>query len=509
MGDFGSVGMLTHGGTMELVVDLRNCERGPHARRLRSHVSAAALALAVAVGGSAVAPAWGQSLNQALTQAYRTNPQLDAARATLRATDEDVARANATYRPVVSGNATASWTRTDTQPASASPGELHPRNFGVTVAQPLFRGFRSLNQVRVAEATVRAGRETLRNVEQSVLLGAATAYMDVVRDQAIVRLGENNVRVLSNQLKATQDQFAVGEVTRTDVAQAEARRAGAVAALEVSRGNLRASRAVYERIVGSPPGQLVEAGEPLRLMPKSLSEANSIARRENPLIVNALYLEQAARYDVELTRGELLPTVSLNASYTRAYDSSRSVDQSDDRRISTTMTVPIYSGGDIEARVRQKKHIHVSRLQTIEQVRTEQLSLVVGAWARYSAAKAQGQSTAAQVRANQTALTGVREEYRVGQRTLLDVLNAEQEMLNSQVAEVTARRDATVQAFTLLQAVGRLTPAEMGLGNEYYDPEIHYLEVRRKWFGLSITHADGRREKVDASWDPVTHKPTK
>ncbi len=343
----------------------------------------------------------------------------------------------------------------------------------------------------------------------SVLLLAATAYVDVVRDQAIVRLGENNVNVLSNQLKATRDQFAVGEVTRTDVAQAEARRAGAVAALEVSRGNLQASRAVFERLVGSPPGRLVETGEPSRLMPKSLADSTSIAQRENPLIVNALYLEQAARYAIEQIRGELLPTVSLNASYSRAFDPSRTVDQSDARTITTTMTVPIYSGGDIEARVRAAKHTHVARIQQIEQVRTEQLSLVVGAWARYSAAKAQGVSTAAQVRANQTALTGVREEYRVGQRTLLDVLNAEQELLNSQVSEVTARRDATVQAFTLLQTVGRLTPAEMALGEEIYDPEIHYFEIRRKWFGLSITHADGRREKVDATWEPVTHKPAK
>lgn len=450
-----------------------------------------------------------QTLQHALTQTYRTNPQLDAARATLRATDEDVARANSTYRPTVSGNATSSWTRTDTQPATVGAGELHPRQFGVTISQPLFRGFQSLNQVRVAEANVRAGRETLRSVEQNVLLLAATAYMDVVRDQAILKLRENNVSVLNNQLKATQDQFAVGEVTRTDVAQAEARRAGSIAELEVARGNLKNSQAVYERVVGSPPGRLADASEPTRLMPKSLQEAQAIAQRENPFIVNALYLEQAARYTVEQIRGELLPQVSLNASYTRAYDTSRSIDQSDARTISTTMTVPIYSNGSIEARVRQAKHTHVSRIQTIEQVRTEQLALVVGAWARYSAAKAQGRSTAAQVRANQTALTGVREEYRVGQRTLLDVLNAEQELLNAQVAEVTARREAVVQSFTMLQTVGRLSAAEMALGGEIYDAEIHYFEVRRKWFGLNITHADGRIEKIDASWEPVTHRSVK
>ncbi len=481
-------------------------------RALRRHpalaVSAAALMLALGVLQGPVAEA--QSLQQALTQAYQTNPQLDAARATLRATDEEVARANSGYRPVVSGNATSSWTRTDSQPLStAAGGELHPRNFGVTISQPLFRGFSTLSQVRIAEANVRAGRETLRNVEQNVLLTAATAYLDVVRDQAIVRLRENNVRVLSNQLKATQDQFAVGEVTRTDVAQSEARRAASVADLEVARGNLRSNQAVYERIIGSPPARLLDAPEPTRLLPKSLADAQAVALRENPLIVNALYLEQAARYTVDQIRGELLPQVTLNASYTRAYDTSRTVDQSDARTIGTTMTVPIYSNGSIEARVRQAKHTHVSRIQSIEQARTEQISLVVGAWARYQAAKAQGQSTAAQVRANQTALTGVREEYRVGQRTLLDVLNAEQEFLNAQVSEVTARRDATVQAYTLLQSVGRLSAAEMALGGEVYDAEIHYFEIRRKWFGLAITHADGRREHVDSSWETVTHRPVK
>jgi outer membrane protein len=471
-------------------------------------VSAAALLIAA---GAALAPAANaQSLQQALTQTYRTNPQLDAARATLRATDENVALANSTYRPTVSGNASASWTRTDTQPVgTGSGGELHPRQFGVNITQPLFRGFQSLNQVRVAEASVRAGREVLRSTEQAVLLAAATAYMDVVRDQAILRLRESNVTVLSNQLRATRDQFSVGEVTRTDVSQAEARRAGAVAELEVARGNLKNSQAAYERVVGNPPGRLADAGEPTRLMPKSLPEAQSIALRENPVIVNALYLEQAARYAVDQIRGELLPQVSLNASYVRGYDTQRATDVIDTRSITTLMTVPIYSNGSIEARVRQAKHTHVSRIQQIEQARSEQVALVVGSWARYQAAKAVVISAASQAKANQTALTGVREEYRVGQRTLLDVLNAEQELLNSNVASVTARREAVVQAFTVLLTVGRLTAAEMVLGGEIYDPEVHYLEVRRKWFGLNITHTDGRREKVDASWEPVTTRPTK
>lgn len=475
-------------------------------KALRGSTHAAGVCLVASWITAAISPHTplaAQTLQQALTQTYRTSPQLDAARATLRATDEDVARANSGYRPALNANASSTWTRTDIQPTSAQSGGFNPRQYGVTLSQPLFRGFQTLNQVRVAEASVRAGRETLRNTEQSVLLLAATAYMDVVRDQAILKLRESNVTVLANQLRSVQFQFEVGEVSRTDVAQAEAGRAGAIADLEVARGNLRNSQAIYERIVGSPPGQLIDVKEPMRLMPKSMKEAEDIAQRENPLIVNALYLEQAARYTVDQIRGELLPQVTLNAAYTRSLDPSRTVDEQETGTITTNMTMPIYSNGSIEARVRQAKHTHISRLQTINQVRADQLALVVGAWARYSSAKAQGVSTAVQVRANQTALTGVREEYRVGQRTLLDVLNAEQALLNSRVLEVTARRDAVVQSFTVLQTIGRLSAAEMGLGNEIYDAEVNYLEVRRKWFGLSITHADGRRESVDANTVPV------
>ena len=483
------------------------CKDLPTSTRGSLHVASMfVIAFLLIATGAARAPLAAQTLQQTLTQTYRSNPQLDAARATLRATDEDVARANSGYRPTLSGNASTSWTRTDIQPTSASSGQFQPRQYGVTMSQPLFRGFQTLNQVRVAEASVRAGRETLRNTEQTVLLQAAAAYMDVVRDQVILKLRENNVTVLSNQLKATQYQFQVGEVSRTDVAQAEAGRAGAIADLEVARWNLRNSQAVYERVVGSPPGQLVDVKEPTRLMPKSMKDAEEVAQRENPLIVNALYLEQAARYTVEQIRGELLPQVSLNASYTRAHDPSRTVDEQETGTVTTTMTVPIYSNGSIEARVRQAKHTHVSRIQTINQVRAEQLALVVGAWARYSSAKAQGVSTAVQVKANQTALTGVREEYRVGQRTLLDVLNAEQALLNSRVLEVTASRDGVVQAYTLLQTIGRLSAAEMGLGGEFYDAEVNYLETRRKWYGLAITHADGRRESVDANNDPVRRR---
>jgi outer membrane protein len=472
--------------------------------------------LLVAVGSALMACAIGpsasaQSLQEALTQAYRQNPQLDAQRATLRATDESVAQANAGYRPRVTGNADVAYNRTDTRPQTTTGStDLHPRGFGVTVSQPIFSGFRTLNAVRAAEANVRAGRETLRAVEQTVLLAAATAFVDVVRDQAIVRLSENNVNVLTNQLRATQDQFAVGEVTRTDVAQAEARRAGAVSALEVARANLKTSRATYERIIGSAPGRLTEPPEPRSLLPRTLDDAIQIGVRENPNLGNALYLEQAARAQVDQIRGELLPTVTLDASYARRYDPSRAVDESDATSVTTRVSVPIYTGGEVDARVRAAKHTQVARLQQIEQIRTEQQSLVVSAWSRLLAARAQGVSAAAQVRANSTALTGVREEYRVGQRTLLDVLNAEQELLNSQVSEVTARHDAIVQAYTLVSTIGRLNAQELRIGDALYDAEQHYVETRRKWWGVDITDSKGRREHLDL-WDThgQYHEPAK
>lgn len=451
--------------------------------------------------GVATTPAAAQSLHQALTQAYRSNPQLDAQRAALRATDESVAQANAGYRPRITGSADVQFSRTEVSPRPATPpGDLHPRGYGVTLSQPIFSGFRTLNAVRAAEANVRAARETLRAVEQTVLLAAATAYVDVVRDQAIVRLNENNVNVLTNQLRASQDQFSVGEVTRTDVAQAEARRAGATSNLEVARANLKSSRATYERIVGSAPGRLTEPAEPRKSLPRSVDEAIQIGVRENPNLGNALYLEQAARVQVDQIRGELLPSVTVDAAYGKRYDPSRAIDEQDSTTVTGRVTVPIYTGGEVDARVRAAKHTHVSRIQQIEQIRTEQQSLVVSAYSRLMAARAQGVSAAAQVRANQTALTGVREEYRVGQRTLLDVLNAEQELVNSQVTEVTARRDAIVQAYTLIATIGRLNAQELALGDTVYDPEVHYFEVRRKWWGIDVTDAKGRREHIDL-WD--------
>jgi outer membrane protein len=447
---------------------------------LRTHALSFLFLAVVAAVGSPLA-ARTETLNEALASAYMVNPRLNAARATLRATDEEVPRAISGYRPIVTGNADTTFQYTTTLPSTIANGGSNPRVYSVQLVQPLFRGFRVVNTVAEAEATVRAGRETLRSVEQSVLLEAVTTYMDVVRDQALVRLRENNVTVLTRDLRATQDRFKVREVTRTDVAQAEARRAAAVSALALSKANLQTSRATYERVIGHPPSKLVES-RPSGLVPKTLKDGCEISARENPAVVGALYREQGARHAINRIRGEQLPSAQLEVGYQRRFDDNIGIDSRATTTLIGRLTVPFYSGGEVEARIRQAKHTHVSRLQEIEQARSEVLAQVVTAWSQLIAARAQLESDQTSVDANRIALAGVREEERVGQRTLLDVLNAEQEMLNSEVNLITTKRNLAVALYNVLATIGRLNSQELGLASLVYDLEAHYLEVRRKWF---------------------------
>ena len=482
-------------------------------RLCASGISVAALAAAMAC--ALTSPGLAETLKEALGATYKFNPRLDAARATQRATDEEVPRALSGYRPSINGSADTSYQNTTTQPsavgiaagADRTTTELNPRGYTVGLVQPLFRGFRTVSAVNAAEATARAGWETLRIAEASVLLEAVTAYGDVVRDTAIVRLRENNVTVLTRDLRATQDRFNVGEVTRTDVAQAQARRAAAVAALDLARANLKTSRATFERVVGHPPSHLVEARES-NLVARTLQENVEISIRESPNVVAALYREQGARFAIDTIRGELLPTVQLEANYTKRFDPTALIDWTETSLVTGRVTVPFYTGGEVQARVRQAKHTHIQRLQEIEQARTEVQAQVVTAWSQLQAAKAAVESDTTAVSANRIALAGVREEERVGQRTLLDVLNAEQELLNSEVNLVTDQRNVLVASYTVVATIGRLNAQELGTAGLVYDPEVHYQEVRRKWFDISITHGDGRREVLEAA-PPPEHAPVK
>jgi outer membrane protein len=474
----------------------------PTANPYRARISRGSIAVCLALAGGALHPssALSETLHQALASAYKYNPRIDAERARLRATDEEIARANAGYRPIISGTADVTHDWTKSRPPGFGDGSNVSKGYGVGLSQSLFSGFRTVNAVNEAEAVVRSGRELLRDVEQAVLLDAATAFMDVIRDQAILRLRENNVNVLSRELQATRDRFAVGEVTRTDVSQAEARRAGSISALDLARSNLKISRAAFERIVGHAPTRLVEPRGAYSRLPRSQDAAVSIAIREAPSVVGALYREQAARFVVDRIWGELLPEVRLEASYSQRFDPTSTVDEREGTTVTGRVNIPIYSGGEVHARVRQAKHTHLSRIQEIEQYRTEAREGVYSAWAQLTAARAQLESDQAQVAAARTALTGVREEQKVGQRTILDVLNAEQELLTAQVSLETTRRNLVVTSYLVMRSIGRLTSEQLSLTKLVYDPEVHYKDVRRKWWGISITHSDGRHERLDL-WD--------
>ncbi len=481
----------------------------PTCRTRTTWVWLGASLLIAGIAGTA-APVAAETLHQALAAAYKYNPRIDAERARLRATDEEVARANSGFRPNIGASAdvTHDWQRS--RPGAVGDGGNTSKGYSVSLSQPIFSGFRTVNAVSEAEAVVRAGRENLRIVEQGVLLDGVTAFMDVVRDQAILRLRENNVNVLSRELQATRDRFAVGEVTRTDVAQAEARRAGSISALDLARSNLKISRAAYERIVGHPPGRLVEPRGAYAKLPRTQDEAVGIAIKEAPAVVAALYREQAARFTVDRIWGELLPSVSLEAGYSQRFDPSQTIDEREGTTVSGRVSIPIYAGGEVHARVRQAKHTHLSLLQEIERYRTEAREAVFSAWAQLTASRAQLESDQSQVAAARTALTGVREEQKVGQRTILDVLNAEQEYLAAQVSLETTRRNLVVNSYLVVQAIGRLSSENLSLTKLVYDPEVHYSEVRRKWWGISITHSDGRQERHDL-WEKhgAKHKPLK
>ena len=360
------------------------------------------------------------------------------------------------------------------------------------LTQPLFEGFQNLNAIRQAKSTVQAAREALRTVEQTVLLDAATAYVNVVRDIAIVRLRENDVTVLTEQLKATKDRFDVGEVTRTDVAQAEARRAESLATLAAAQANLKTSRAAYEQIIGHPPGNLVTPPSIRRLLPSTLNEAMTLGDGENPIILAAVYNEEASLYAVQQIMGELLPQVTLEAQYQERGGFLNTPDvpgdpdllEEDTATVTGRLNVPLYQGGGVAARVRQAKETNNQLKKEVEDARLRVHADVIANWGILQSSGPAITSAQAAVSANKIALTGVREEEKVGQRTTLDVLDAQRELLNSQIGLVTALRDRIVSEYSIYAAIGRMDAQTLGLPVPYYDPLEHYDIVKNKWIGL-------------------------
>jgi outer membrane protein len=424
------------------------------------------------------------TLREALVSTYATNPTLTGQRETLKATDATVAIAKAAGRPQVS--ATAGLNRTITQTGLLINGGKGPTvSAGVDLSVPLFQGGAVKNSVKAAQTRVDAGRATLRAVEGDVFVLAVSAYMDVIRDRAIVELNQNNVKVLSTNLEATSDRFKIGDLTRTDVAQSEARLQLGRSQLATAQGRLAASEATYRQVIGHAPGQLAPP-PPLPPLPKSEDEAVRIALADNPDLIAISRQAIAAGYDVNVARAGRLPSVSAVASETYVGNLGTTNAPFPNTGNATTIglagRIPIFQGGLPAARIRQAQ---AQQGQVLEQVVGTERAVVQtarAAFANYDAAQKAIEANTVAVQANELALEGNRAEQSVGTRTIIEVLNAEQDLLNSQVALVTARRDAYVDGFQLLNAMGQAEAQALGLdGGPLYDPLGNYRHVAGNW----------------------------
>ncbi|MBV1697992.1 MAG: TolC family outer membrane protein [Hyphomicrobiales bacterium] len=441
------------------------------------------------------------TLEWALVQAYQNNPSLNAQRAALRATDENVPQALSGYRPKLSVTANGGYNYTNS--TSAFPlttgGPINTiqfaqqflsRGVGATGSYTLFNGWQTANKTRQAESQVDAMRETLRVTEQQVLLDAATAYMNLLRDQAILDLNRRNVEVLTEQLKQTRDRFNVGEVTRTDVAQAESRLAAGRSALLGAQSNYVTSQANYRRVIGVDAGRLAPGTPVDRLSPRTLPRAIAEGQAQSPSVLAAAYGVDVAALAVKVSEGALYPSLTLTASVTQGTNPAFETLQQTAASAVAALTVPIYQGGAEYSTIRQSKETLGQQRLNLDVNRDQARATVVQSWGQLDAAKAQIEATTAQVNAAEIALNGVREEARVGQRTTLDVLNAQQELVNARSALVTAQHDRVVASFTLLAAVGGLSMPHLGLNVDIYDPMVHYQQVRDAWIG--VRNPDGR-----------------
>jgi outer membrane protein len=431
-----------------------------------------------AVSALSLSSASAETLQEALVAAYNSNPQLQAERAALRGSDEDVASAKSGYRPSVGTQSSVDNGFIDNDGATFQTG--------VNVQQPLYRGGRTGNSVAAAEYGVKIGREQLRGTENRVFLDTVSAYMDVVRAQSELELNDNLVKVLQRQLKATQDRFRVGDGTRTDVAQAEARVARAVSGRTAAQGGLTTARESYRRVVGQLPGTL-ERPAALPGLPKAVDEAVDVAMQNSPQVQSARYLEKLAGKQVAIAKGAVLPSVSADAGVN--YRNAPEVFAGAGRNkvtagtVGATVNVPFYQSGAEYAAVRKAQQLRSQRMIEIATAERAVVEQVRSVWAQYESATSGIVSSEAAVKANEIALQGVKMEQTVGSRTVLDVLDAEQELLNSKVELVRNQRNETVAAHGVLAATGQLDNQGLALPVERYNPDDHYNKAKGRWFG--------------------------
>jgi outer membrane protein len=458
------------------------------ARRLAFALAAAAsLTVFCGVAGA-------ETIGGALIKAYFSNPDINQQRAAVRASDENIPKATAGYRPTVTAEADAAVQQLDSNIPGVGPSSTFskPRGYGLTVNQTLWNGERTFNSVRQAESGVMGARETLRNTEQNVLLDGVTFYMNVLRDTAILDLDRNNVEVLQEQLRQTRDRFTVGEVTRTDVAQAEASLAGAQATALAAQSTLQTSIANYRQTIGEEPKNLAPVKALEKPLPRTLTEAIAISQVEHPAIVGSLHGVDAAELNIKVIEGALYPTVGLTGSVSQRFEVSGEPIPNNalTASLQAQITIPIYDGGVTYASTRQAKELLGQQELQTDLQRDRVRAAVVSAWGVNENSVSIIRSAKAQVAAAEIALAGIREEAKVGQRTTFDVLTAQQTLLNARVQLVSAQHDQVVASYAVMSAVGRLSTANLGLAATQYDPKVHFDQVKDKWFGLRTP--DGR-----------------
>jgi outer membrane protein len=461
----------------------------PRDARPRPRLGLAVSLAALACAGLATA-ASAETIGGALSKAYLNNPNINSYRAAVRATDEGIPAANAGFLPTVQAQGSAGLNQIEGS-GLGLPGVTSeytkPRSYGVNISQNIWNGNKTINSVRQAESKVLEAREQLRYTEQVVLLSGLTYYMDVLRDTAVLDLQKSNVAVLQEQLRQTKDRFNVGEVTRTDVAQAEASLAGAQGTALQAQSNLQTSIANYRQVIGDEPKSLAPVPPLVKPLPRTVTEAIAISLVEHPQIVLNLHGVDVQELAIKISEAGLYPTLGLSGSVTQSFDPSSSITPGAkyvDATVVGTLTIPIYDGGATYAGVRQAKEALGQQELTTDYTRNQVRQAVVGSWGNVQAIAGVIRADKAQVDAAGVALAGVREEAKVGQRTTLDVLNAQQTLLNARVQLVKDQHDQVVDSYTLLGNIGRLSVRNLGMSTPEYDPRVHFDQVKSKLIGL-------------------------
>jgi len=448
----------------------------------------------VLLGQLAALPVHADTMEGALLRAYRNNPQLNAQRASVRVTDEAVPQALAGYRPkaamTFSGGGQFVNQLADAVGKKIEEGIEAPHAAALTVTQTVYNGNQTANKTRAAESQVFGAREGLRLMEQSVLLAAATIYMDYLRDAAILEVQRSNTHVLELTLRQTRDRYSAGLVTPTDVAQSEAQLAAAKSQELAAVSTLTTTRANFRRIVGIEPANLQPASPVDRYLPQTVGGAIELALRQNPNVTAAMYGVDVSFLTVKINEGALLPTVSLQATVSKVWDPNITTINQFTAAANAQLNVPVYQGGAEYSLIRQSKETLAQQRLTLDQVRDQARADLVTAWGQLLAGKAQVTAAQSQVQASEIAYLGTTKEAQVGQRTVIDILNAQQTLVNARVALVTAQHDRVVASYAVLSAIGRLSPQVLHLSTQTYDPSVHYQQVRDNWVGVSTP--DGR-----------------